>query len=109
MRLWTIEEGVELIRSLRQRAHDAGFALALTGGVLMRGASDKDLDVIAYPLNRNSYSKRNLFAMLVTAGWRRVLDSREVRDGWHRHGSTDSKHVERWSFNDKRIDLFILT
>lgn len=46
---WTLENSVELIRILQPLAHKHGYHLALAGGILNRGYSDKDLDVVALP------------------------------------------------------------
>lgn len=46
---WTLENSVELIRILQPLAHQHGYHLALAGGILNRGYSDKDLDVVALP------------------------------------------------------------
>jgi hypothetical protein len=46
---WTLENSVELIRLLQPLAHRHGYHLALAGGILNRGFSEKDLDVVALP------------------------------------------------------------
>lgn len=47
--MWTLEEAVELVRSLEPAAIKHGYHLALGGSVLMAGQSDKDLDLFLYP------------------------------------------------------------
>jgi hypothetical protein len=46
---WTLENSVELIRILQPLAHQHGYHLALAGGILNKGYSEKDLDVVALP------------------------------------------------------------
>lgn len=47
---WDLMEGVELVRKLNIISLPLGFAMALTGGVLFKGYSKKDLDIVGYPL-----------------------------------------------------------
>ncbi len=44
--MWTLEEGLAFIRDLQPKAWANGYHLALAGGVLNRGESFKDLDII---------------------------------------------------------------
>ena len=48
---WTLEEGLELIRTIQTKALHKGYHLALGGGVLNRGWSLNDLDIIALPMD----------------------------------------------------------
>lgn len=49
--MWTLDEAVKLIRNLQPKAHKLGYHLALAGGVLNNGTSDKDLDILAVPMH----------------------------------------------------------
>ena len=46
---WTLENAIELIRLLQPTAHAHGYHLALAGGILNFGYSDKDVDIVALP------------------------------------------------------------
>ena len=48
---WKIEEGLKLIRALQGRVKEFGYHIALGGGVLNTGSSEKDLDLYFLPLN----------------------------------------------------------
>ena len=48
--MWTLVEGVTLIGELKEAVESKGFSIALTGGVLFRGWSAKDIDLVFYPL-----------------------------------------------------------
>lgn len=46
---WTLQEGLLLIRQIEPIAVTCGWHTALGGGVLIRGESEHDVDVIVYP------------------------------------------------------------
>lgn len=66
--MWTIEDALSLIRQLQPKAMEAGWCLMLGGGVLNNGYSDNDLDLLAYPRNKWSYTE-NLTDVFQAAGW----------------------------------------
>lgn len=47
---WTVENGIAVIRQLQNTAHLCGYHLALAGGILNRGYSAKDLDIMVLPM-----------------------------------------------------------
>lgn len=47
--MWDIESSLALIRKLQPSAIPVGYNLCLCGGVLDRGFSDSDLDIVAMP------------------------------------------------------------
>lgn len=51
---WTIAEALEFIRRHQPVAMEKGFYLALAGGVLNKGESINDLDLVAMPRTQNS-------------------------------------------------------
>lgn len=44
---WTLDEAVKLIRQMQPLAFECGYHLNLGGGVLNKGFSNKDLDILA--------------------------------------------------------------
>jgi hypothetical protein len=48
--VWTLEEGLAVVRTLQPVARSYGYHVALGGGVLNRGYSKKDLDIYFLPL-----------------------------------------------------------
>lgn len=50
---WTIEEGLTLIRGLQPQAKTFGYHIALGGGVLNKGVSEKDLDLYFLPMDNS--------------------------------------------------------
>jgi len=48
-KMWTLEEGAILVRRLQSGAFERGFNLSLGGGVLNKGESLHDIDIVAAP------------------------------------------------------------
>jgi hypothetical protein len=48
--MWELKDGAEIAKILKEPIWQIGFAIALTGGAVYRGYSDKDLDLLFYPL-----------------------------------------------------------
>lgn len=71
--VWTLEEGLGFVRKLEDHLHDQGFHAALSGGVLWKGSSTKDLDIILYPHTSNECSfdheLKPLMELLLDAPW----------------------------------------
>lgn len=108
--MWALDEALELIRKLEPGLRDAGWALGLTGSVLTRGESDKDLDLVVYPLNSTEVSKAKLITALGAYGWTRRSSVSATHRTWRHIGSEDCKQVEVWRTGDgRRVDVFLLT
>lgn len=104
---WDLEDALKFVRMLKEELEAVGCGVGLTGSVLFRGHSYSDLDVLLYPL------QGTLDAGAVTAELSRVgcvlrADRARVTAIWRRKGSTDTKHVETWSYYSKRVDFFFL-
>lgn len=48
--MWTLEQGLEVLRRINPLVRPHGYYTALTGGVLFKGESDKDLDIVLLPM-----------------------------------------------------------
>jgi len=105
---WTLEEALKLVRLLEPRLAQARFHVALMGSVLLQGESTNDLDLILFP-HSTSYVNLDLVRTELTHGGLLPVFSRgKVAAMWERRGSTDTKHVEVWTYKGKRVDLFFL-
>ncbi len=105
--LWTLEKGLELVRSL-ERALAPHYHAALAGGVLMRGESKHDLDVVVYPHQADHFELDEIHTALSTR-MRLVVPQHKVAEDWRKRGITDTKHVEVWAVEGgKRVDIIIL-
>lgn len=107
---WTMRRGVALARTLEQALKAVGYHVALAGGVLHRGASDHDLDLIVFPHNCRAQNKRAVRRQLEALGMRRTHSCARMHEGWRTRGSTDTKFVEAWcSPCGRRVDLIYLS
>ena len=50
---WELDEALILLRELQPKCHALQYHVALGGGVLNRGYSDKDLDLFFFPFNND--------------------------------------------------------
>ena len=48
---WSLDDALEVIRSLQYKALQCGYHLALGGGVINKGHSHNDLDIVVLPLD----------------------------------------------------------
>lgn len=106
--LWSLEEGVDFCRRLNKRLMHVGYVVALTGSVLFKGKSHKDLDLIVYPMSTSAVDLEALRGALTGFGIRPWIPVEEVHERWRKLGSTDTKHCEIWRSGIRRIDLFFL-
>ncbi len=104
MALWTFEQASKFCHDLHEYLVPFGYDVGLAGGILFRAKSDKDIDVIIYPLKRKSADFISMYQALPIFGlkFNRLPNS---NIGY----KDDGKHVEVWEFGDKRVDLFFLT
>ncbi len=105
---WTVEEAIRLVHRLEQAVSPAGFHVGVAGSVLLYGMSKNDLDLIVFPHTTGSVDMNGLYAALEGAGLVCKVARSVVATEWRRKGSLDTKHVERWLFNDRIVDLFFL-
>lgn len=96
---WTLEEGVKLARMVEPHAQKFGFHVALAGGVLMKGRSDKDVDLLFYVRKTlRGASPLDLLKRLEELGFRK----QSFRSGYH---TDDTKPVFMSFFKGRRVDL----
>lgn len=101
---WSLDEGLALIRDIQPSLKFLGFHVALGGGNLNRGSSDKDLDLYFLPLtNDKAPDVRPLMTYLTT-----VIGNPSIDEGSH-SPNTYTPFREQWvfPFAGKRIDVFI--
>lgn len=106
--MWGLEEGVDFCRRLNKHLSPVGYAVALTGSVLFKGKSHKDLDLIVYPMSTSVVNPALLHTTLMNFGIRPWIMVDEVHERWRKLGSADTKHCEIWRSGIRRIDLFFL-
>ncbi len=107
---WPLEEGLTLVQELSGPLLEKGWAIGLTGSVLLKCHSDKDLDIMVYPMSTTgTHTAEDVHVVLIKAGLKLVRTSEEVQAYWREKGSLDEKHVEAWGFRGRRVDVFYFT
>lgn len=107
MKTWTRPEALEMVRVI-QAALAPEWAVGLTGS-LMTNDTGTDLDLIAYPYNKSATNRRPIHTILEgELGMRRVRTPEEMITYWRSIGGTDTKRVEVYRYNKRRIDVMLL-
>ncbi len=102
--VWRLEQALEVVRNLNAHLEPLGFHTGMTGGVLFRGESSKDLDLIVYCRGSGGDPRRSIphlrefgLTFTRTPNWREYGDRPE-----------SGKDVEIWEMNGCRVDFFFL-
>lgn len=115
--IWTRKDAQVLVTELEAYLKDKGWHVGLTGSVLFKSKSFKDLDLIIYPhcrpKTRNikyQVAFLTLTDLLKSFGLNINLTSDLVQEFWRRKGSKDTKYVEVWKDSKgRRIDIMFLS
>ena len=112
---WDLKHATEFVRFLQEETRPIGWCVALTGSVLFKGSSLKDLDIVIFPYSTDKADENALRQLLQSLGLKMILSQDGVHKIWREMGSTDEKNVSIWTFEShgvnegtRRIDLFIL-
>lgn len=111
---WVLDEGVHFCRELNAAVAPAGFFVGLAGGVLMRGYSSKDLDVLVVPMTSAKVDLGALRLALARFEMKLRFDHLYVQRQWRKRqvDNQDAKHVEVWDapprYGRRRVDLIIV-
>lgn len=103
--MWSRDRAIYLITNIQPELMAKGWFVALAGGVLTRGWSDHDLDLVAVPMDSTSVNVDAVRDVLARYGYGRTHDANDMRNHWRTKGSTDNKVVEVFSDGCKRIDV----
>lgn len=105
--MWNFSEAVDLISGLQQFAHDNGYHMGLAGGVLNKGSSNKDLDIMIMPLNDEKLIvTRNIDAVIGAIGDKINCQTRKDYAGEYGNRIVTMDLVILMG-DKKRIDIFI--
>lgn len=108
MHEWTIEDALVLIREIAPKLKKVGWYPSLAGSVLMKGYSDKDLDIVMIPHTLAEQNVELLRDVLYDLGWKCRVRAHNMVKFWREKGGTDSKHVDVWLLPDgSRVDVVI--
>lgn len=85
MATWTLDDAVTLIRSVQPAVMQAGYYMALAGGVLNKGTSLTDLDLVIVPRTPQTT----------------MADADVLNTLWGRH-------VQEWDLHNALVRQFVL-
>lgn len=103
--MWTLPYALEVVRRVEPFMAEAGWHVAMGGGVLHRGSSSHDLDIVLVPREPTS-SLREAHKVLEGGGFKLKRTAEEMVRHWRSKGLTDRKWVEHWETPDlRRVDV----
>ena len=106
--LWTLAEGLDVVRQLQPVTWEFGYHLALGGGVVNRGSSTKDLDLYFLPLDNGDEYNPDY------DGLKRWLDTLYgegasiTNPDYPPTPGSVYRYKREYAANGKRIDVFII-
>lgn len=100
--LWSLDDALRYIRERQTAAFQHHYNLSLGGGILDRGFSDHDLDIVATPANGLTATMDNYLDFVLWMN--RVNLSKVSEGGWNQ---TMRKHEYRDERN-RKIDWFVV-
>lgn len=102
MHRWTFSEAISYIRDRQTGAFQHHYNLCLGGGILDRGFSDHDVDIIAVPANGHTATMDNYLDFVL---WMNTVNLVKVSEGgWNQ---LMRKHEYRDAAN-RKIDWFVV-
>ena len=102
---WTLAEGVDFVKHLECYMHPR-YHVALGGSVLHKGESDNDIDILVLPHSTDHWELEEIYIRLEAAQMKLKITNEVVMKKWRDGGSTDTKYVEVWTWEHKRVDVF---
>ena len=110
--LWILEELVALARYIEPNARARGWHVGVTGGVLYKGQSDHDGDIVAFPHQRGRCARKGIKGLhqaLRASGLSLSWSRKDLTKNWRKRGITDRKWVEIWAdVTGRRVDVLVL-
>jgi hypothetical protein len=67
--VWSLDEGLRLLRGLQQPIREYNYHLAIGGGVVNKGHSEKDLDLYFLPMNSTGIKQPDALLKFLTRVW----------------------------------------
>lgn len=105
---WTQEDVTDFLCKVRD-AIAPHYHVGLCGSMLFGADRSKDLDIIIYPHNLTTHNNLEEVRVLLREKLDMQLAVRErmVKEIWRKVGSSDTKHVEVWTYKTNyRVDVF---
>jgi hypothetical protein len=101
---YTLEDGIRLCRELEPAFREIGMHIGLTGSLMYRGASEKDIDIVVYPHDTS------ILRSLKKAATRNLLDLGFVEikpDKGKYYGCSGHIFITK-APNGSRVDFFFM-
>lgn len=105
--MWTFASAHNLIQTIQPVLMEHGWFVALAGGVLNHGQSEHDLDLVAVPMKAQLANLEDLQLALLKCGFALTHCVTQMREHWEAKGSPDTKYVEVYSIQGKRVDIIV--
>lgn len=108
---WTLDEALALIRLLQPETRRFGYHLCLAGGVLNKGWSAKDLDLVFAPMDQpDKLADPKGMLGFLDALWGTGSDIGTPLTEDYAKASEDSPYAEKkkFDYSGMRIDVFIM-
>lgn len=106
---WDIIRAIAVVREIEPLVRPLGLFTSLTGGVLYKGWSAKDLDIAFGQTNRRGFPHGGLARVLEGLGWTRLRSAADVT-AWRQKREPDGgsgHHVAVWlTPENRRVDVF---
>lgn len=108
--VWTLDEALAQIRALQPVVRPLGFHLALAGGVLNKGESRKDLDVVVLPLAGFAEGVNPDYDGLRLALWRTWGPMTDIGADIPPEYEGPHPYRNKWKFQNggRRVDVFVV-
>ena len=100
--MWTLQEALQLIRDLQPQLKPLHYHVALGGGVLNKGTSQKDLDLYLLRFDNDDDGEAAPLLDLLRVKWGPAKAIGEAK-----YESTNWQHKLWFSLLGRRIDVFV--
>lgn len=108
MKKITLQEGLEFCREIEERLVKIGYHCGLTGSILYKGESEKDIDIIIYPHQVSKQLPVNHILGVIGAHTNMYLNQgNKVKD--EIVPSCTDKVIVVADYKKVRVDLFFLS
>lgn len=107
--MWTLDEAAKLAQSIEPAIRKLGYHTCLGGGVLHKGYSEKDLDLIFLQFHTNSGTKEKVEGYLtgVLGVIEPFFESPDLELDYAASTHPYASLMGKIDYNGKRIDVFI--
>lgn len=107
---WTLPDALFFVRSRQAEAFKHGYNLSLGGGVLNKGESAHDLDIVAVPVKgREGTTRESFYAFL---DWMKSVNGSSLLEPQDQaHGRIWNSTTRRFLFestDNRRVDWFVV-